>query len=319
MFYDTPRVKGKTFPADSPATLLSIGAVLEIIMSVAADWKLAPRLTLKSELPDQAGQYAAIEFLSSGQHSGLVNMVHKVRTRHTNRLAYRKKALPRRVSKNISALQEHSARLLCIEDPAWIRRVADVNKTASKIRFQTQEVHEWLGRSLRFSATSAAVGDGMDIATLGLPPGGGWFLRFISSWQTMQRLNRLGVYSVVSAIDSAPLYSSPTIVAIIAPNTTAGAIHAGRLMARAWTELNKEGISVHPYYVVADQLARHFAGEIPEKLIPLAQDIAIQSSDLFNLSDNETLHMLFRVGYSRKKPRYSQRLPLEAIYEENPL
>jgi hypothetical protein len=58
--YDSQRVTGKTFPANSPATLLSMGTVIEIIMGAASQWKLDAALELNEYLPDEHGEYAKI-------------------------------------------------------------------------------------------------------------------------------------------------------------------------------------------------------------------------------------------------------------------
>jgi hypothetical protein len=314
--YDTERVSGKTFPADSPATLLSIGAVVENIITVATDWDLQPQLEYREKLPSTEGEYARIHFLGSDQDNAKIGTDHCVSRRHCNRRKYTKTPVPITVSKALITLREGASRTLFIEEKSVIQRIASMVQLASEIRFQTREVHEWLGKSLRFSSRTANRGDGMDIATLALPPGGGLFLRLVSDWHRMRILNRLGIYKVLSAIDSAPIKSAPGLIAVIGGTDALETINAGRVMGRTWTLMNSQGLSMHPYYVIPDQLARYRDGTIPSNLIASARSILQGCKRDFKLQKGETLHMIFRAGYSTKSPVYSQRLPLGAVYLE---
>ena len=92
--YDFARATGKTFPADSPATLLSIGAVLENIIAVASDWNLDPKVEFCTELPASDGIYARIRFNGYDSNNTLIGEPHPVSRRHCNRLPYRKQPIP---------------------------------------------------------------------------------------------------------------------------------------------------------------------------------------------------------------------------------
>ncbi len=315
--YDSARVAGKTFLADSPATLLSMGAVIEILMMVASDWGLEPSLTVLDVLPEPSTNiYATIQFHSAGLAAPEGFGAHSASSRHTNRLPYLSQSVPGKLTQELELLCENGARIVILKDSEKIKQLGKIVTMASQIRFQTQEVHEWLDRSLRFSTASAARGDGMDVATLGLPPGGKLFLRLISKWRRMRLLNKVGIYKLVSAIDAAPVKQASTLMAVIAASDATATLNAGRLMARAWIHLNMRGLSAHPYYVVADQLARLRAGAIPENLAPQAYTIEQASRETLEFGDGETLHMLFRIGYANKAPKLSQRLSLDAIYNE---
>lgn len=314
--YDTERVSSKTFPADSPATLLSVGAVVENIMTVATDWNLEPQLEYSAKLPNIDGEYARIHFLGSDRDNSEIGTQHCVSHRHCNRRQYTQTPIPATVSKALETLCEGASKTLFIEDKAVIQNIASMVKLASEIRFQTREVHEWLGKSLRFSSRTADRGDGMDIATLALPPGGSLFLRLVSDWRRMRILNKLGIYKVLSAIDSAPIKSAPGLLAVIGGTDGLETINAGRVMGRSWTQMNNLGLSVHPYYVIPDQLARYRDGTIPGNLVTSAQRILQGCEKGFGLKEGETLHMIFRAGYSTKDPIHSQRLPLDQVYME---
>jgi nitroreductase len=312
--YDSQRVTGKTFPADSPATLLSIGAMIEIMMEAASAWRLDASLELNKDLPDKHDEYARIRIRPGSSIAHSDTLPQPASLRHTNRLAYLKRAIPHEIQTAQKQLKEGNARLSFFTDRKKVQKVAGLLKAASEVRFRTQEVHEWLGRSLRFSKKSVAAGDGLDVATLGLPPGGKLFLRLINSWNRMRVLNKLGIYKLVSAIDAAPVKSAPGLIAIISTSDSKGTIAAGRLLARSWIMLNQSGLAAHPYYVIADQLARARNASIPEDLVETVEQISKSSTTVFTLSEDETLHMLLRVGYAKKQPVLSRRLPLSKVY-----
>lgn len=318
VIYDFARVQGQTFPANSPATLLSLGATIENITELSRYYGIEADLFCSIESLSTTCSGAKISFQSiNSPESTIPPTTHPISERHTNRFAYHKTAVPRPVIDHTAILTENSARLVIIDQKPAIHEIALLIKLASEIRFQTQEVHEWLGKCLRFTKEDVKKADGLDIQTLDLPPGGSVFLKFISSWKRMKLLNRIGAYKLLAQIDSAPIKAAPAIVAIIAPATAQGAIDAGRLLCRAWTYLNTQNIAVHPYYVVADQLARLEGKTVPEKLIEQVQDINQQCTKELSLKEGETLHMFLRAGYpKRNNPTRSLRLPEETVFTD---
>jgi hypothetical protein len=316
VIYDIDRVQGQTFPANSPATLLSLGTAVENIIEISKHYKLTTSLScpLNRLSTTYSGAEICIQSVNSHELTGN-STTHPTFERHTNRFAYHKTAVPLPVLDHTSAFTENSARLVIIDQKPVIHDIALLIQLASEIRFQTQEVHEWLGKCLRFTKEDVKKADGLDIRTLDLPPGGSVFLKFISSWKRMKLLNRIGAYKLLAWIDSAPIKAAPTIVAIIAPATAQGAIDAGRLLCRAWTYLNTQNIAVHPYYVVADQLARLKDKTVPETLIEQVQGLNQQCTKALALEEGETLHMFLRAGYPKRlNPTRSLRLPEENVF-----
>lgn len=318
VIYDIARVQGQTFPANSPATLLSLGATIENITELSRYYEIEADLFCPIENLSTTCSGAKISFQSvNSLKSTMPPIAHPTSERHTNRFAYHKTAIPQPAIDHTAILTENSARLVIIDQKPAIHEIALLIKIASEIRFQTQEVHEWLGKCLRFTKEDVKKADGLDVRTLDLPPGGSIFLKFISNWKRMKLLNRIGAYKLLAQIDSAPIKAAPAIVAIIAPGTPQGAVDAGRLLCRSWAYLNTQGIAVHPYYVVADQLTRLKDKAVPEKLIGQAQDINQQCTKALSLKEGETLHMFLRVGYpKRKNPTRSLRLPEENVFTD---
>ncbi len=313
VYYDTPRVGNKTFPPDNPATLLSIGAVMENIRQAAEAIHCPVSFDIESNLNTDKPLYFKALFETKE-----TNIEHDIQNialfkRHTNRHPYQSKPISDSVLEVLKKLTLGDSRVLVFNQPSEIKPIAKLVRLASEIRFRTQDVHEWLAKSLRFDTASTASGDGLDLATLHLPPGGKSFLKLISDWRRMRFFNRFGAYKALAFIDAAPINQAPALLAIVGPQKFADYLSSGQLMERIWIDLNAQGIAVQPYYVVADQLHRRETHTVPVVLTGEADQVFAQAQKIFQFNTDETLHMLLRIGYPTKTSVLSQRLPLEVV------
>jgi len=236
-------------------------------------------------------------------------MGHALFTRHTNRHAYAKTPVPDATLAQLAGLREQAARIMLIRQAEEIRELAALTEAASRARFRTAEIHEWFAASLRFTPEEAAPGDGLDVRTFDLPLGGVALLRYIAPWHRLERLNRIGAYRLLAAIEGAPIGKAPLLVAIVAEDS----FSAGRLMQRAWIQLNAQGLAAQPYYVIPDQIQRLHAGTVPEPLRESVRAIDADVRSLLELSTTETLRMILRVGRPTRDAIRSLRLPLERV------
>ena len=306
--YDALRVKNVTFAPENPATLLAMGALLENLQQAAA----AAEIRLES-VDHPADQYFQLNVSSDFPlPAGCMN--HPLFLRHTNRLPFRADPLPAVLSDWLASQGEGAARVTVLGGSSEISRVARLVGQASAIRFQTREITEWLGRSLRFTPNEVASGDGLDVGTLHLPPGGKGLLRLIADWRRMESFNRWGAHRLLAAIEAKAVTNASAILAIVSIAGRRGARDAGQLMERVWIELNRQGLSVQPFYVVADQLFRREEGVLPKGLEHRGDLLADEAESVFSLSDRK-LYMLLRVGFPKRIPVKSRRLPLPLICE----
>lgn len=314
VYYDTQRVANKTFPPDSHATLLTLGAVSENLTQAADALNIDLNLSYINPLDSNNPLYfrAAFDFSNMQALPTTDNIA--LFQRHTNRHAYQNKPLSPEQLQLLKNLTAGKNRILAFENKSDIRTIAELVRRASEIRFQTREVHEWLARSLRFDTKNTdPYGEGLDVNTIDLPPGGKIFLQLISDWNRMNWLNKLGAHKAMAFIDSHPIAKAPAILAIVGPDEYQETLLAGQLMNRAWVEMNADGIAAHPYYVVADQLQRRKENRVPSNLKTEADEVFLQARQLFHLQENETLHMLFRIGFPTKTAVKSKRLPLDIV------
>ena len=298
-------------PAD-PATLLGIGTTIENIAAAAEQMGVTLQLTLDGE------DTVYGRFTAQGPLPGTASLErdHPLFQRHTNRHAYQKRQLPEEVLASLRAMREEHAHLLALESREARRALAETVKRATEIRFRVKETHEWLAASLRYSEAEVERGDGLDVRTLNLPPGGSLFLRLTASWQRMQFLNRLGIYKLMAAMDAAPLSSAPAVLALQAPADWRGALTAGRLLCRCWSYLNAEGLAVHPYYVITDQLYRAETGLLPAEFAEQAAAIEEETRRVCEIESGNRLYILLRVGYPKREARHARRLPISEIYSD---
>jgi len=312
--YDTERVSDLTFPADSPATLLGMGAAIENLYQAAASINIQI-VTLPTHPFGLSNPiYFKAEIIDANSTVKFSDTVLPLFTRHTNRFSYFLKSIPQSNIKVLKNLTLPSISIDIMEQRPQINKIAQLVYSASCIRFRTRETNEWLAKSLRFGKQTIDSGDGLDIDTLDVPPGGTLFLHLIGHWKILKWLNRIGVYRFMSWIDSRPIKKAPALIAITGPMGFEHYLNAGRVIERVWIYLNEQGIAVHPYYVVSDQINRLHENKVPEELRQPAQRVSAGSKQVFDLQDNETLYMLLRVGYPKKKAKRSKRLPLEDLF-----
>jgi hypothetical protein len=295
------------FGPASHATLLSIGALMHNLDAalaangVAGAWRWG----------EAGGQpYAA---LTPGALPADFSVPDGVFGRHTNRLPYRSTPLPAVLAQTLGGLGDGALRVAVLTEKAPKARLVRLVRACSEARFCNRELHHWLFGSLRHTPQEVARGDGLDMRSLGLPPGGKQLMRFISDWPRMARLNRLGAYKLLALSETGLIAAAPALLCVIGPADQRSVIEAGRLLAKLWTELNAQGLAVHPYYVVTDQLNRLHDGSLADGFGDRMGAAERELQELLGLRDGQQLHMILRVGYPKSVPVRSARLPLESV------
>jgi hypothetical protein len=308
--YAARHMETNVFDAESHATLLGVGAVAENLQAaldangVRAQWQW-------SEGQDQP--YAALALAdlpaSFTRPDGPLQ-------RHTNRLPFRRTALAPDLLARAGGAREGDARVVALVEPAPKEQLVRLVRLCAQARFCSRELHSWLFGSLRQTPEAVARGDGLDIDSLGLPPGGKGMLRLISDWRRMALLNRFGAYRLLARSEVALISAAPALVCVTGAAGRRGTLDAGRLLARVWTELNQQGVAVQPYYVVTDQLNRLHAGTLADGFAQRIGAVERELPGLLGLAPGEVLHMILRVGYPKRAPVRARRLPLAQVFAD---
>lgn len=291
-----------------PAVLLAFGALLENLIQAA---KAAEIDTGRWEFPDFLKTGCLVQIPTPTQSLIEVEVPKVICARHTNRSPFAKKHLAGDLVKAIQALGQGELKTLVFTKQEAITQLSELVRLASELRFQTEEIHRWLAGSLRFTEEEAARGDGLDIDTLALPPGGKLLSRFLRRWERMAALNRLGAYKLLAYIEASQFTQAGAIVAIVSKGRENSVwIEAGRLMERVWLAFTEQELAIHPYFVLADQLWRFETGKIPAHLHETAARLAQEAKALFA---EMTPLMLLRVGYAKQAAKRSKRLPISVL------
>ncbi|MDP3537298.1 MAG: hypothetical protein Q8S26_01195 [Azonexus sp.] len=240
------------------------------------------------------------------------DLVSAIQNRHTNRHRF----APPSASSLDKLPKSHSgaSRVVLLTHSSAIKTTAKAVRQCSEARFNSRNLHEWLFSSLRWTPEGVAIGDGLDLNTIDLPPGGKSFMRFISPWSRMEFLNHFGIYKLLAIADSAPISQSSCLMAIVGGKTPDEIWEAGRHLQRLWLELNQRGLAVHPYYVITDLTNRLDTGRIDAHWAPRVQTAKTQISRVLELGSDEQLHMLLRVGQATKQAVRSRRKPVKQFF-----
>jgi nitroreductase len=301
------------FGAGGHAVLLAIGHVIANVtefldaagLPYALDWPQAP---------ERGQPYVTVKLAAAPERRAAPSDLPSS-SRHTNRFPYARTPVPDDAKAMIASATLDGARFVAVDSPVSRSALAGVVECCSAARFCTRELHEWLAASLRFSPEAVAEGDGLDVETLHLPPGGAAFLKATLNWSAMERLNRLGAHRLLAASDSAPLRKAPLLACLVGPTDPRSVIAAGRLLGRVWNGLNARGLAVHPYYAVTDQQVRLDADRVPAAWRDAVARRLSELPSLLGLAEGERLHLILRVGWPKvSKPPRSRRLPLERVF-----
>ena len=240
-----------------------------------------------------------------------------LRQRHTNRHPFIGSIINSPIEQ-IAA--DNQIKLQFISEPAPIRKIAEAIRICSELRFKNEELHKWLFSSLRWSPSEAEIaGDGLDLRTLHLPPGGKGFMKFISSWPRMSILNLLGISKIMALIDSLPVRNAPALIVISSKKEPGLTWQAGHTLAEIWTKLNRMGLAAHPYYVVTDIAHRLQRSELDEAAAGFAEQALALSRNVLNLEADELPHIVLRIGYPTAYPERSKRKSADSFIIESQL
>lgn len=301
---------GSGLGLDHPANLMAMGAAIENLAQTAKHLGFSAN-TLKLGTGKKDAPFATITW--DGAPPGSATATNRgPLERQTNRGPFRKDPLSPALTAHLAALTEGGLRTVVVAESSQKKRLARWVREASEVRFQTEEIHRWLGGSLRFTPEEIARGDGLDVATLLLPPGAIGLLKLSLDWRRMALLNRFGAYKLFAFLEAAMLQESAALILVAGPQQGEGnELAAGRLLERLWITLNEEGIAVHPYFVLADQLHRFRAGLVSPQFHAPVSALANRVAEFLG-AKTETVYMLLRVGTAKiDHPVRSRRLPME--------
>lgn len=294
------RQTASLFSCDSHATLLSIGAMAHTLKACGAGIEWCEIKTgvpyFVAQLPDAPPTHAK-PYLD----------------RHTNRFPYQKGGVSMDSLRSIAIDPSFSTlRLDWITNPQKINDLAHCVGALSRARFTDREQHESLMRSLRYTDAEIGSGTGLDINTLHLPPGGEFFMRWITPWKRAHALHRFGVARLMAATEQSAFRTCGAVCVISGGTGDWDSLQAGAMMVDAWKELNQLGLAVQPCYVLSqgssgaslEYLAKPDHAESHPPRDTKFENVA----RLLSLSRSSGLHMTLKVGVPRREAKRALRL-----------
>ena len=299
-----------SFALSHPASLLSLGMLQENCEQMSAEMGIPIRIELSGHF--QLDKPVCIFHLPGETLERQVELpTPALMLRHTNRLPYLSKVLEPSLAAQMIECGGGDCHIQLMSGRAQMAPWIPLVRRGSELRFQTQEAHRWLDASLRMTPLEVSRGDGLDVATFHLPPGGRALLRVIRNWKRMSFLNAIGFYKLLALIEADLVKQAPGLLLISGPAGDKHALSAGRALARSWIKLNQLGCAVQPYFVVPDQLFRLQAGTVDPHLLPQVKQLADSVQRL--LPADDVLYMMLRVGYPKNEPVKSRRLAIEQL------
>jgi len=308
IFYNAEKVSGKSFPKDDPAISIALGCVLFNIKACCKSLSLTATVDIAPS-ESNPNQLALISLSTAMSEQPTTAPIDAIDKRHTDRGAYHK---------NLSTNDKEDIKRIvfgCAPHHTVLFKGSDKNKIikliqkASEIRFQVKEIHALLTHSLRFDNSQP---DGLHIDTLALPPGGQYFLKYISNWKNLSFINKIGAYKFLALQETALLNNSPCLLLLKGGETKDDFIKSGEDLCNVWTMLNNAGYSVHPYYVIPDILHRLNNGTLPNKHVDQAKSLIHDGGNLVK-EDGNLIYMILRIGKTKKVPVRSTRPTLDSL------
>lgn len=245
-----------------------------------------------------------------------------LKRRVTNRKFYEaKKKIGAQIYQRIEEMAApEKGRLIWIkrDDPKYLK-LCQLIGMGDQIRFENERIHREFMETVRFKAKSTQkTRDGLDIRTLETGRIGSLLFQSISSWGILALLNSLGLSRSFNQYAKRQMLSSQTAGLIVAPtHSPHDYLVGGEIMERIWHEITLQGLSMQPMEGIPVFLINMileggstFTPEQKKKLGQLKKDFL----SLFNITEQNGLILLFRMGFAKPPSARSLRRPLESFF-----
>ena len=314
----------RTLPSDvnSMFDLVGLGAAIEnacIAARQAGYQRHVEVIDCPPEvLKDPARPVASIAFAPGGRPDPLYPYV---ATRCTCRKLYATKPLPAESLTQMAAAaaQAGAVRVDWVTDRSQISELARLLAASDLIRFQYEPFHNELFRQLRFTAQEAEqTRDGLDVRTLELPPGVGWFLRKLQPWKRMRMVHKLGLGRLLTLPSALAVKRSAAVglLSVSHPNVDSF-LKGGMALERLWLMATALNLALQPLGSLPIFLAHwHQLGgsRLGAAHVARVQYLSDRLRALLPQLRQGVLQIMFRVGQS-PLPRFrSLRRRVEEVY-----
>lgn len=191
----------------------------------------------------------------------------------------------------------------------------------NRMRFEHEPFHKEFYDNLRTTGAEAAqTRDGLDVATLQLPPGVTWILSALRTWPRTQWANLFGFSRTVARQTRREVLHSGAVgfLTVAAPEAE-HFIHGGRAFERIWLAAARGGLLLHPAASLPVVLTHARLGY--RQLSPQHQRVAAKMNEefcqLFPEVTSRILQIAFRIGYGHQPKVRSLRRSMKVVVKVN--
>jgi len=275
---------------------LALGAAIENIVLAASTCGLKGIVHYHERpftMTDGTEHVATIAFEESGDTDPLAQWIDR---RVTNRKLYDRAPLQAGQLQPMSAsVSNPDYRIVWLTGRRHLKRLAQLVRTADRIRFEHQPFHDEFHNVLRYSEEHAeSTGDGLELKTLEVPAIAGPVFRWLRPWKRMRFANRFGLSRMFAGYSAKQIVHSGAVGLLTVPQSPRAAprgtandrmyLEGGRALQRVWLAATRENLAFQPLGAVPLFLTKlQFQG--PETFLPKhaeqLQTLATEFAKLF--------------------------------------
>ncbi len=297
-------------------SLIANGAAIENIIIAAAEFGYKVNVSL---FPDKKypNLTAHLEFKPGPKQKN--DFYKTIFARTTNRKEYKKTVLLEAHKKELQNLAKKYSdfKLILIDDPEAKQAVAEALSFNDRFFLEDKHTHDNLFSKIHFTAEKADhVRTGFYIKTMELNPMAERMMKLFRNWRTLTYFRKLGVAKMITKT-TASLYNTSSAIGVVVMEGKRDEdfVAAGRFIERLWLTANSLGVAFAPVTAVpylASLVTEKSTGTISKEHI---RDIVTADKVIREAGGikNETIAMVFRLGYADKPTAYSNRLPLSKV------
>lgn len=319
VFHDRSRQMASD--VDAMLDLTGIGALIESVVLAASRQSLRADLTFPESESQWPGNFlkeiASIRFEDNAAEDPLAALLEfRCTTRRMDRL--RRLTERQKESLQAAAAGFPGVQVDWVPD-SQIPDIAALIGLGNRMRFEHVPFHDEFYSNLLFTAKDARCRrDGLDVATLQLPPGVSSVMWAMKSWRCCRIANLLGFSRAVEKQAAREVTHSGAVGLVTVQDSTTNALaNGGRALQRVWLEAARLGLAFHPTASLPVFLA-HLAHTESNTLLPMhttnAEHLRNVFFDCFPGLRMRRLQLVFRVGYGDPPSVRTLRRPVSLRY-----
>lgn len=314
--YNLPEKDNPILNFEQSGSYIAHGGLIENINIISKSYGYSP---LVRSFPDPSDPVltAVIEFETVCTQTD--PLYRYVKSRCTNRRPYKKTLLSEAQRKELLLIPEKMSlsgqvKIILLESAEQKITAAKAGSSMEQVILENHNLHSLMFNDVLWTERENQEKiSGLFIKTMEFAFPVKIIFWLAGLWPIIKLLNKIGLAKFIANQD-AKLYSSGAAMgAIVMENSSKEAfINAGRLMQRLWLEVTRMGLNLQPITAILFAGRRVRAGETVDfspKHIKIIKENFFCLQRLFELKQNETLAMMFRIGEANPPSGRTVRFP----------